>query len=406
MRGRIMVTDAQERAVLAAIRCLSGAGYEVTALASSWTAPGLWSRAAAVRRLGPDPRRDVDGFGRTLQQIVRESRHDTVLPGTDAALFAISQIRERLSPYVRLGLPSAEVVAGALDRERLGDAARCVDLDPPDEVRCADVLQAVEVAERFGYPVLVKPVSTVIERRGALDRRASVLADDDAALCTAVRSLGDCIVQRRVRGELISFGGVATDAGLLGSVVSRYSRTWPPRAGNASFSETIRPPDGLAERVNALLARLGWTGLFELELIDRGQGRFAAIDFNPRAYGSMSIAAAAGVPLAALWCAWLLGERPHHPRAARVGVRYRWGEADLSNALWRLRGSRRLSALRAIGPKARTTHPYLQLADPAPAAARLIELGVRTWDGQTGRHGRPPGELSSESAVPRRSSAP
>jgi len=401
-----LVTDAQERSVVAAVRCLADAGFEVTALASSWTAPGLWSRAPALRRLGPDPRRDIDGFIRRVEQLLQERRHDAVLAGTDAALFAISRHRKRLIPHAQLGLPEHEIVVATLDRVRLGSAARAVELAPPDELRCAGPSDALEAAASFGYPVLVKPVHTVIQHRGAVDRRGSVLADDQAELYAAARSVGECIVQRRIAGDLISFGGVSIDAGLLGFVVSRYSRTWPPRAGNASFAETIGAPDGLADRVEALLAQLGWIGLFEVELIACEDGRFAAIDFNPRAYGSMSLAAAAGVPLAAWWCAWLLGHRPGRPAPAPAGIRYRWGEADISNALWQLRRGAGLSSLEAIRPQTGVTHPYLQLADPAPAVARAIELTLKTWNAQTHRRLRAPTGLTSETAVSQRSSAP
>jgi predicted ATP-grasp superfamily ATP-dependent carboligase len=406
MPGRILVTDAQERSVVAAIRCLGDAGFEVTALASSWTAPGLWSRAPALRRLGPDPRRDIDGFIQRVEQLLQERRHDAVLAGTDAALFAISRHRERLIPHARLGLPDDEIVVATLDRVRLGSAARAVGLAAPDELRCAGPGDALEAAASFGYPVLVKPVHTVIQHRGAVDRRGSVLADDQAELCVAARSFEECIVQRRIAGDVISFGGVSNDAGLFGFVVSRYSRTWPPRAGNASFAETIQAPDGLADRIDALVAQLGWIGLFEVELIACEDGRLATIDFNPRAYGSMSIATAAGVPLAALWCGWLLGHRPPRPAAAPAGIRYRWGEADISNALWQLRRGARVSSLEAIRPRTRVTHPYLRLSDPAPAAARAIELALKTWNAQTHRRGRAPSSVSSETAVPQRSSAP
>lgn len=395
MPGRILVTDAQERSVVAAIRCLADAGFEVTALASSWTAPGLWSRATALPRLGPDPRRDIDGFIRRVEQLLQERRHDAVLAGTDAALFAISRHRERLIPHAQLGLPDDEIVVATLDRVRLGSVARAVGLAAPDELRCAGPSDALEAAASFGYPVLVKPVQTVIQHRGAVDRRASVLADDRAELYAAAQSFEECIVQRRIAGDVISFGGVSIDAGLLGFVVSRYSRTWPVQAGNASFAETIGAPDGLADKIEALLAQLGWIGLFEVELIACEGGRFAAIDFNPRAYGTMSIAAAAGVPLAALWCGWLLGQRPARPAPAAAGIRYRWGEADISNALWRLRRGTGLSALEAIRPQRGVTHPYMRLSDPAPAAARAIELTLKAWNAQTHRRGRAPRSVSS-----------
>jgi carbamoylphosphate synthase large subunit len=203
MPGRILVTDAQERSVVAAIRCLADSGFEVTALASSWTAPGLWSRAPALRVLGPDPRSDIEGFIRRVEQVVQERPHDALLAGTDAALVAISRHRERLLPRVQLGLPDDEIVAASLDRTRLGSAARAVGLDPPEERRCAGPNEAVEVAAGFGYPVLVKPVHTVIQQRGAVDRRASVLADDEAELYAAARSFRECVIQRRITGAVI-----------------------------------------------------------------------------------------------------------------------------------------------------------------------------------------------------------
>ncbi len=50
------------------------------------------------------------------------------------------------------------------------------------------------------------------------------------------------------------------ERGLLGLVVSRYVRTWPVVAGDVSFSTTVSPPAGLLDRVQDMMARLGWTG--------------------------------------------------------------------------------------------------------------------------------------------------
>ena len=63
----------------------------------------------------------------------------------------------------------------------------------------------------------------------------------------------------------------------------------------------------LRSRVSALLTDLGWEGLFELELIEREDGGWHAIDMNPRPYGSMALAIGAGCNLPALWCRHLLG---------------------------------------------------------------------------------------------------
>lgn len=371
--GRIVVTDVQERAMLAAVRCLRTCEFRVIAVATTQLAPGLWSWAPAVRRVGPDPRRDIAGFIDRLEEIVRDGRCDGLLAGTDASLLAVSRHRERLEPYVRLRLPPHEVVERALDKQQVAHHAAEVGLAAPEARVCRSAEEAAAAAAAFGYPVLVKPVRTVDLLNGAAQRWASVIARGAADVETAARSFEICIVQERVKGPVISFGGVATGRRVLAWAVSRYARTWPADGGNVSFSESIVPPAGLAAKVQALVERLEWSGLFELELIERGDGRLCAIDFNPRAYGSMALAVAAGVPLPALWCEWLLNGRPREAHA-RPGVRYRWEDADLRNFGWCLLAGRARDALAVARPRRRVAHAYFQLRDPVPAAARAVQI--------------------------------
>ena len=105
--------------MLATVRSLRSAGFSVTAVATTRTAPGLWSRAPDERRVAPDPRRDTEGFVAGLEAIVRDGTHDGLLAGMDASLLAVSCHRHRLEPYVRLGLPSHEIVERALDKEQV-----------------------------------------------------------------------------------------------------------------------------------------------------------------------------------------------------------------------------------------------------------------------------------------------
>jgi predicted ATP-grasp superfamily ATP-dependent carboligase len=381
MGRRVLATDAQERAVLAAIRCLRDGGFEVTATATSRTAPGLWSRAPVHRRLAPDPRQAVDAFIAKHQELVTEREYDLLVPGTDASLLAISLYRDRLTPHVRIGLPSHAVVRRALDKSSLAQAAADCGLAPPDERTCVGMGETLAAAREFGYPVVVKPVQTVIELNGVARRECSRLLEEETELRPVLDLLGGaCIVQRCVRGSILSFGGVATDSGLLGYVVSRYARTWPALAGNVAFSETIAPPAGLVDKVEELVGKIGWFGLFELELIE-SEHTCAAIDFNPRAYGSLSLAAAAGVPLSALATSWLLGERPPPPSQARVGVKYRWEDADLRHLAWRLgSGLAPRAALALARPQRGTTHAYFQLRDPAPLVARAVQIVQRAQE--------------------------
>ncbi|HUA45096.1 MAG TPA: hypothetical protein VMA77_07705 [Solirubrobacteraceae bacterium] len=370
---RVLATDAQDRSVVAAIRSLSASGLRVTAVGNARQAPGLWSRAAHVRRLAPDPRRDAEGFIARLEQILSGTRHDLLLAGTDVALLTVSGHRDRLAPYVELGLPSHEIVQRSLDREQLAIEAAAVGLAPPEAHVCRTVEDALRAAGAFGYPVVVKPVHVVVESGGAARRRSAVLVHDARAAESAARALGTCIVQRRVNGFIVSFAGVATADGLLGLAISRYRRTWPPEAGSVCFSETISGPPGLEHSVESLLERLGWRGIFELELIERPGLGLSAIDFNPRPYGSLALAVAAGAPLPAVWGQWLLGRAPR-PARARIGVRYRWEDADLRHLVWQARHGHLSSALSIARPRRAVAHAYFQARDPGPLLARGVQL--------------------------------
>jgi CelD/BcsL family acetyltransferase involved in cellulose biosynthesis/predicted ATP-grasp superfamily ATP-dependent carboligase len=371
--SRILVTDAQERSMLAAIRCLGAAGFRVTAAADGRIAPGLWSRSCSSRRILPDLSVSAQEFVEQLVAIVRREPHETLLAGTDATLYAVSRDRSLLAPFVELGLPEHDVVERALDKRAFARDAAKVGLATPEAVECDRSEQALAAAREFGFPLLVKPARTVVELGGGVVRRGTVLAGDERALHEAQEEFGSCIVQRRSSGRVIGFGGVASPEGLLGSVVSVYRRIWPPDAGNACFSETFTPSPELARQVQTLVSEIGWQGLFQLELIEGNGGVIEAIDFNPRAYGSMGLASAAGAPLAALWCRWLRGEQIE-PVVARAGVRYRWEDADARHILWHLRAGDYRGAVRAAAPRRGVAHAFAQARDPLPLLVHGVQL--------------------------------
>ncbi len=371
--ARVLVTDAQHRASLAAIRCLSDAGYRVSAAANTRLAPGLWSRGCSHRSVVSRVRQS-ELFITDLVKLLSREPHDMLVPGTDLSLYVVSRHRARLEPHVSLGLPSHQAVLRALSKDCLASEAAAVGIATPAATICSMPREALAAAREYGYPVLVKPVEAVVDAEGQLTRYSSRLAADESALRSLQAQLGTCIVQRRILGTVVSLAGVLTDGGLLGSVLARHHRTWPPEAGSASFVESIAPDAELTQRVRALIEAIGWRGLWQLQFIEGADGVLHAIDFNPRPYGCMGVAQAAGVPLTTLWCDSLLGEMPT-PVTARPGVCWRMEDSDARNILWQWRLGHRRGALRAALPRTRTTHAYFRWRDPMPLLVRAAELG-------------------------------
>jgi predicted ATP-grasp superfamily ATP-dependent carboligase len=132
-------------------------------------------------------------------------------------------------------------------------------------------------------------------------------------------------------------------------------------------------PAVLHERVAALLARLEWRGMFELELIALERGGFSAIDFNPRVYGSLGLATGAGANLAAIWARRALGEEPDFA-SARPGIYFRREDAEIRTMLWHARARRYRHALATYRPRRNVVHALFQGRDPGPGVAfALVE---------------------------------
>jgi len=369
---RILVTDAEQRGVLAACRGLGMAGFSVSAVAAARPAPGHWSRSCSSRYVLPNALADEEGFITGLERILCAYPHALAIAGTDASLLAVSRHRHRLQPHTSLGLPPHGVVVRSLDKREVGRVASSCGLPPPETAVCSDIAEARRAASRFGYPLIIKPYNTVREVEGAAVRLASDWVPDGASLARLVPRFGvPCLIQARQRGRIVSYAGVIDGGRLIGSVVSRYSRTWPPDAGNAAFSESVEPPPDLRSGVLALLNELGWRGIFELELIARDGGGFSAIDFNPRVYGSLALAIVAGANIPAIWARSLLGERPT-PVQARSGYRYRREDADLRNLIHYLRSRRVGAAIAVARPRSRVAHAFFMARDPAPIAAQAV----------------------------------
>jgi D-aspartate ligase len=370
---RVLLTDAQDRSSLAGCRSLRRAGYAVDALATSRPAAAHWSRYCDGRLVASDPRQNEARFIEELSNIVRGASYRLLVTGSDASLLAVSRHRERLEPFVELGLPPAGVVERCVSKQALLHAAPGAGLDSPETEVCTDEAEARAAACRLGYPVVLKPRTTVSARNGGAVQRPGSLVSDEGSLAALWPEYGTpSLIQRCVDGELLSFSGVAADGRLLAYGVSRYARTWPPEGGAVSFAETIAPPPGLHRKVENLIRALGWQGVFELELVRQGS-RFVAIDFNPRLFGSLELITRAGAPLLAAWCDWVLG-RDQVEAAARPGYHYRWEDAEARNLWRRLRDGQIGSAIDVLRPRRRMTRSFFRMTDPAPLVARILLL--------------------------------
>jgi predicted ATP-grasp superfamily ATP-dependent carboligase len=367
---RVLVTGGDHTPSLAALRALRAAGYEPWAGVVSPRAYAARSRAAAGTIVLPSSGSEPAAFANRLGAELRRLGFSVVIPGTEQDLLAIAEAHD---PALRsaAGVPEYRVVLQVIDKAAVYRAARGVGLEVPR----TEALDRGRLPDDGDFPLIVKPL------RSASAAHGGALVRTDAELVASREELtrlwdrtggGDWLAQERVRGQLGAISGVAHHGRIVAAVHQRSLRVWPPRAGVSAFAHTVAPDSALESAVARLIEALSWSGIFQTQFIHNDRGAHL-IDLNPRVYGSLALAVAAGVNLPAIWAGLLTGSAGEPP-AYRVGVRYRSEELDVRALLHLARRGHPLAAAAGVLPHRHTAHAVLTLADPAPGLTSLGKL--------------------------------
>jgi predicted ATP-grasp superfamily ATP-dependent carboligase len=319
-----LVADAHAHPAVWAIRALVGAGVTVRALGPARSSPGLWSRRVESRTVSPGAETHPREFGQAVAALAARHGPVVVYPSLEETIDALL---EADLPETAV-LPWAPGLAAIRDKRNMAALAAEAGIATPATV-CE--LSAGELRRQtFDGPCVVKPV-----RKSAMHGVKVVRsAEELRAAIAPVPDPETLILQRLAEGDLIALTFVlARDGRQVARLQQRTARTWPPDAGASSLAVTEPVDEELAAAAVRMLRDAEFHGLVQLQFM-AGAGRPQLIDANPRFYGSLSLALAAGVNLPALWHAVVTdGELPDAPPPYLTGVSYRHVALDLTAAL-------------------------------------------------------------------------
>ncbi len=343
----VLVTDhidGRSRSAVAAVRALAQAGYRPLVTVSGGRSAAAASRSSAgvvpVPPAGTPEHRDA------VEQYLARHGGTAVIAASDAVLVA-------------LGLPGADLV----DKAVLPKRAAAAGLQVPHTREFGSSAELLQAAGDLDYPIVVK--AAVKSGGGENTGRADSARDLPALVATLP---GPVVVQPFAVGAMRAVCGVIDEGRLLAAAHQRYVRIWPPGCGTASAAITTEPDHDLEERLPHLLD--GHRGVFQVQLIGD-----QVIDVNPRVYGSLPLAVAAGANLPAIACAAAAGDRAAGIVRARTGVRYRWLDGDVRRLVHDVRSGDLTvgGAAREIRPRRGTAHSIESLRDPGPVLTRLLD---------------------------------
>ena len=224
-----------------------------------------------------------------------------------------------------LGTPF-DAVDLAEDRERFGALCDRLGVAVPAWAMATGPAQAVEAAERIGYPVLVRPSYVLGGRRmrvcyGAADVEAAIEDGERILVDRFLEGALELDVDALCDGERTYIGAVMQHVEEAGVHSGDSSCVLPPISLSATELEETR------EVVRRLAPALGVVGLVnvQLALVD---ARLFVLEANPRASRTVPFASkATGVNLVDAACRLMAGERldalalPREGREAPISVK-------------------------------------------------------------------------------------
>jgi len=399
MRGRVLVTDGEQRASLACVRSLGGGGYECFVTGPEKGNLAGSSRFCRGRAVVSDPGEDPRAFLDGLVAQVGRWKIEYLLPITEKSLRAVLP-ELHLLPGVRVPFPSHEVFARVSDKAQVLEAAGRVGIGVPKqwEWRCREDAEGTSLRE-VEFPVVVKPTRSVSSSGGGFRQTSVAHAASPHELRKWLETAADgsfpALVQEWVKGEGAGVFVLLWDGALRGVVGHRRIREKPPSGGVSVMRESTAVEPGLLRQSLALLKELGWRdGVAMVEYrVDPESGRSWLMEINGRFWGSLQMAVDAGVDFPVLLLECLCGNAPAEPVTGRSGVKTRWLLGDLDQLLLRLvrsraslhvppsfpgRGPAFLGFLRDFGPGVR-----LEVERASDLRPFLVEAGA--WIRALGR---------------------
>lgn len=275
---------------------LVDAGFRVVAFARRGRASALrHSRHVRCFEIAP-PESDLQGSLSDLSSLLNslatqpETGRLVLLPLDDKAVWMCS----RLTPHDEwlLAGPNGSCAELALNKNLQVEAARDAGFSVPNSalVRTAAELLAFQSATSF--PIILKAAECVPIHQGRVKSCRKWVCANRAEMENAIAEWGErmpLLAQSFVTGVGEGVFGLAGPEGVRAWSAHRRVRMMDPQGSGSSACISQPVPEEIKSKVEALIAKSGWRGLFMIELLRDATGKIWFVELNGRTWGSMAL---------------------------------------------------------------------------------------------------------------------
>lgn len=384
MHNPVLILGAGLRLTLTIARSLHRKGIPVITAPIVPGEPAIRSRAIRQHVPLANFRVSPDKFILELTDLMRKEGIDMIMPSGDGAMAAISHHYEPLSRIARIGAPPPAILERVLDKTLTLAAAQKCGVPFPASRTIEDPSRIGEVLKDFHFPLIAKPALRKRESKYKVKYftdREKVFRD----VSGNETAWNGTLLQEYVPGVGKGIGVLMHEGAPMAMFQHRRIKEFPYTGGVSVTAEAEKIDPVLADLAVALLREIKWQGIAMVEYrYNPIDNRFALMEINGRYWGSLFLAAQAGINFP--YYEWQLahGEQPDIPKTYVAGTRARWLAGDILRLHGILDGSHRneidpvsnaREVVRFVSDFGFHTHDAVfSFSDPMPAIQELGEV--------------------------------
>jgi predicted ATP-grasp superfamily ATP-dependent carboligase len=368
----VFLTDAHWRKSLAAVRALGVHGIRVTVGESTRLATAAFSRYCHRTLVYPSPLFNPSDFINFLYTELSRHSYQMLLPMEDETTFLLSKYRSEFSRRTYLPVPSLEKLEFANRKDKILKLAEANGIPIPKTWHIDHISQLNGLKDSLPYPVVIKPRKSSGAMGVAYPKHPAELISQYLAIH---QRFPYPLIQELIPSSGNGYGAsflMGENGEVKASFVHKRLREYPVTGGASTLRESVRHDD-IRDMGCTLLKTLDWFGVAMVEFkMDPRDGIPKLMEINPRFWGSLSLAVAAGVNFPFLLHKMSRGERFKPVEHYRIGKKCRWLlPGDILHFIF---NPKRMSLMPDFFDfwDRETSYDILSLNDPLPILGRVL----------------------------------
>lgn len=319
----VLLTNAQQRKTLAALRSLATKDIKVIISEDTYFNPAAFSKYCYKFVKSPSPKNSPVEYYEWLFKTIVDYKCDTVFPMDDDTMDIVMKNHIELSTICNIPIPPLKSYILSKDKGKSVEYVKQCGIDCPNTIVMKELESLEKVSKELIYPVIIKPTQSS-------GSRGIRLVNNSVEFISEYIKIHK-IYPYPIIQEYIGTGFrydvcllIDKNRELIAAFIQKELRHFPLKMGPSTLQESIYYPE-LLEMATKIMKKLPWYGIIELEfMMDNRDGKLKFMEINPRFWGSLHTSIAAGIDFPYLLFKLVNGEEVSIKQEYRVGIKGRW----------------------------------------------------------------------------------